>query len=160
MYAFKSKIDKSLVFLLVFSVIACLMGASVMLEVGGMFNNVLAAVTLLIGACFPVWILVSTQYIVNDNNLKITSGPFSWTIPIDSITSVQETRRAGASPALSLDRLEIKYGTNKAILVSPVDKQAFLQRLNGGKQGKPQSIGKHSGGNAKKRKAKKSANQD
>ena len=166
MNTFKSKIDKSLIFLLVFSIIACLMGASVMLEVGGVFNTVLAVVTVIVGAGFPLWILLSTRYIVNDEQLKIMSGPFSWTIPIESIISVQETRSAGASPALSLDRLEIKYGADKMILVSPADKTAFIKRLRGrgqsvnDKQNRPQAVGKHSGNSAKKKKTKKTANPD
>ncbi|SER06326.1 PH domain-containing protein [Nitrosomonas sp. Nm51] len=166
MSAFKSKIDRSLLFLLAFSIIACLMGASVMLEVGGTFNAILAAVTLIAGAGFPLWILLSTRYIVDDENLKIMSGPFSWIIPIQSIISVQETRSAGASPALSLDRLEIKYGTDKAILVSPADKQAFIRRLGGkaqpdtGRQNRPHAAAKQSNTSTRKKKAKKSTNRD
>lgn len=130
MDVFKSKIDKWLLFCLILSIIGCLLGASVMLKIGGTFNFVLATVILILGAGFPLWLLVSTRYIVSEENLKVISGPFSWNIPIQSIISVEESQNAVASPALSLDRLEIKFGEDKAILVSPVNKTEFIQKLN------------------------------
>lgn len=129
MDVFKSKIDKWLLACLVFSIIACLMGASVMLKVGGSINYVIAVFMITAGAGFPLWILVSTKYIVRNENLKILSGPFSWDIPVKSIKSVQETKSAITSPALSFDRLEITYDGDKSILVSPDDKEAFMKQI-------------------------------
>ncbi|UJP06302.1 MAG: PH domain-containing protein [Nitrosomonas sp.] len=114
---------------LAISIIACLLGASVMLKVGGGVNHVLAAIIVVAGAGFPLWIFMSTQYMVDDTDLEIISGPFSWHIPIQSITSVQETHNAATSPALSFDRLEIMYDENRSIYVSPLDKAAFIQKL-------------------------------
>lgn len=146
---------------MVLSIIACVLGASVMLKVGGLFNYVLAAVTLIAGAGFPLQILVSTKYILKNENMEIISGPFSWKIPIESITSVQEAQNALMSPALSFDRLEIKYGEDKVIMVSPANKQAFMQALDDlklsgtGKHAQSQIIGKSSKDNKKTKKKPK-----
>ncbi len=129
MDVFKSKIDKWLLFCLILSVIACLLGAFVALKIGGSGNYVFAVFMLVAGAGFPLWIIFSTQYIVEGENLEITSGPFTWKIPIDSITALRDSKSILANPALSLDRLEIVYGEDKAILVSPVDKMKFIEKL-------------------------------
>lgn len=129
MHVFNSKIDKWLLGCFILSMIACLMGMSVMLKIGGTSNYVMAAIIIVAGIGFPLWILVSTRYITDEENLKIISGPFSWVIPIQSIISIQETQSAITSPALSFDRLEITYGEDKAILVSPLDKAGFIEKL-------------------------------
>ncbi len=129
MNVFKSKIDKWLLICLILSIVACLLGASVALKMGAAVNDVFAAIVLIIGAGFPFWLLISTRYIVNDTDLKIISGPFSWNIPIQSITSVREVANAITSPALSFDRLEISYGEDKIIHISPADKKQFIRKL-------------------------------
>ncbi len=129
MDVFKSKVDKWLLICLILSVIACLLGTSVMLEEGGTLYTSIAAITIIAGAGFPLWIFVSTKYIVRNGNLKIISGPFSWAIPIESIKSVEETQSTITGPALSFDRLEIIYGEDKAIIVSPADETQFMQKL-------------------------------
>lgn len=129
MHVFKSKIDNWVLVCLLLSVSACLLGASVPLMIGGITNYVFAAIILIAGAGFPIWIYVSTRYVVSDDDLKIISGPFTWNIPIQSIVSMQETQTAATSPALSFDRLEITYGEDKIIIVSPVDKEKFIQKL-------------------------------
>jgi len=140
MDTFKSKIDKSILFCLALSVVACLLGTSVMLKIGGTTNHAFATAFLIFGIGFPLWITLTTRYKVNDQDLKISSGPFSWIIPIDSIHSIKETNSVITSPALSFDRLEIVYGDDKAILISPVDKTTFIARLGNekliGKDGK------------------------
>lgn len=129
MDVFKSKIDKWLLICLIFAIVACLLGSSVMLEEGGTLYTSIAVITIIAGAGFPLWIFVSTKYIVRNGDLKIISGPFSWIIPIDSIKSVEETQNIITGPALSFDRLEIIFGENKAIVVSPGDEAQFLQKL-------------------------------
>lgn len=158
MHVFKSKIDNSVLVCLLLSVSACLMGASVALSVGGAANYVFAAIILIAGAGFPVWIYVSTRYIVSGDDLKIISGPFTWDIPIQSIVSMQETQTAATSPALSFDRLEITYGEDKVIIVSPVDKEKFIQKLGKEKligsaqRNRVKAAAKDSGKKAKKNK--------
>ncbi len=77
----------------------------------------------------PVWLLLGTWYDVDSDRLLIRSGPFRWTIPISSIRSIEASRSLLASPALSLNRLEVGYGHRKSILVSPEDAQGFRKAL-------------------------------
>lgn len=158
MDVFKSKIDKGILICFILSIVACPLGASVMLMEGGTINYSIATIILIVGTGFPLWLLVSTKYIVENDNLKIISGPFSWNIPIESIKSVQETQNAITSPALSFDRLEITYEDDKVILISPANKKEFTQKLDSekfsgvDKQTQQQTTGKSLKRNAKRNK--------
>ncbi len=74
-------------------------------------------------------LLIGTHYTVDRGELKIISGPFRWKVSIDEITSVEPTRSPLSSPALSLDRLRIRYGKGRRVLVSPADKEGFLRAI-------------------------------
>lgn len=74
------------------------------------------------------WTYFTTRYRFTAEFLMIKSGPFSWTIPLHSITKVEPTHNPASSPALSLDRLAIHYD-GKTIMVSPSDKQGFMIEL-------------------------------
>ena len=74
-------------------------------------------------------VLLRTHYTVDKRELRIVSGPFRWKIPLDQIESVAATGSALSSPALSLDRLVIRYGKRRRIMVSPADKQGFLRAI-------------------------------
>lgn len=76
-----------------------------------------------------IWLTVATYYIVNRGTLTIVAGPFRWKVPLDEISSVEPTRSPLSSPALSLDRLRIRYGKNRRIMVSPADKEEFLRAI-------------------------------
>ena len=73
--------------------------------------------------------LLRTYYAVDTENLRIVAGPFSWRIPISQISAVRATRNPLSSPALSLDRLRIEYGNNRAVMISPADKAGFLKAI-------------------------------
>jgi uncharacterized membrane protein YdbT with pleckstrin-like domain len=89
----------------------------------------IVAPMVLLGAVLPLWLLVSTDYRIADQNLLIRSGPFRWRIPIREIRNVRPTRNARSSPALSLDRLLITYGGGQSCMISPKDKEGFLNEL-------------------------------
>ena len=74
-------------------------------------------------------LLIRTYYSVDKNVLRIVSGPFRWIVPLDQITSVTVSRNPLSSPALSLDRLMIRYGKRRKIMVSPADKHGFLRAI-------------------------------
>jgi len=76
-----------------------------------------------------VWLMVGTYYIVDRDTLKIVAGPFRRKVPIGQITSVEVTRSLLSSPALSLDRLLIRYCKNRRIMISPADKVGFLKAI-------------------------------
>ena len=99
--------------------------AYMVLKQGGVVNYGVAVFIALIGAGLPIALLVSTKYVVAAEQLNINSGPFSWSVPIATITSVKETRNPLSGPALSLDRLEISYGKGQTIIISPANKAEF-----------------------------------
>jgi hypothetical protein len=76
-----------------------------------------------------VWVMVGTVYKVDRGILKIASGPFRWKVPLDQIHSVEATKSPLSSPALSMDRIRIRYGKNRRIMVSPADKAGFLKAI-------------------------------
>lgn len=77
---------------------------------------------------FVAWVWFTTGYTIDDGKLQIRSGPFSQTVAIDDITSVKPTRNPLASLALSIDRLEVRYGRGST-LISPLDKDGFIKAL-------------------------------
>ena len=83
----------------------------------------------LLGMGLVASMLVGTNYTVDRDRLRIASGPFRWKVDIASITSVEPTRNPLSSPALSLDRLRIRYGESRSILVSPADTRGFLRAI-------------------------------
>ena len=76
-----------------------------------------------------IWLLLGTHYTVDRGHIRVASGPFRWKIPIAEITSVEATRSPLSSPALSMDRLRIRYGKRRRIMISPADKAGFLEAI-------------------------------
>jgi Bacterial PH domain len=89
----------------------------------------LAVASLGLGAIAPLWLLFFTYYRIDSAILRIQAGPFTWAIPLDHIRSIRPSRSCVSSPALSLNRLQIDYGRQRSILVSPKDKTGFIQAL-------------------------------
>ena len=104
---FKSAVDLWLLVIAALVVIISL-GVSVRLVLQRSPAGYLRVIGVLaVGIGLPLWFLYTTQYLVEDEVLKIQSGPFKWTIPITSISQVVETSNPRSSPALSLRRLNI-----------------------------------------------------
>ncbi len=72
-----------------------------------------------------------TRYIVTlKDELFIQVGWFGGSkILISDIVSIEKTRIALASPAPSLDRIQINYGKYSSVIISPSDKLAFIKFL-------------------------------
>ncbi|MBT8078361.1 MAG: PH domain-containing protein [Gammaproteobacteria bacterium] len=70
-----------------------------------------------------------TRYRVDREELQIVCGLFRWTVPLAEISSVVETRNPLSSPALSLDRVRINYGSGRCVMVSPADKAGFYAAI-------------------------------
>jgi membrane protein YdbS with pleckstrin-like domain len=127
---FRSKVDTWLVFAVVAALVVLAVALVSMVVAGGsfaaiaLFLGVMTAVTLFIGLIFT-----RTWYEIDARELRIVSGPFRWTIPRESIRSIEDSRNPLSSPALSLDRLRIGYGDKRWILVSPEDKKGFRKAL-------------------------------
>lgn len=127
---FRSKVDgwfRVVIFLVIAAEFAVIAGAAVSvpdpLATTGIILGSLAVVALLLS------VLLNTSYTVDRGVLKARSGPLCWKVPLDQIQSVEMTRSALSSPALSLDRLRIRYGKGRFILVSPADKPGFLRAI-------------------------------
>ena len=76
------------------------------------------------------WVVASTYYEFDHADLVTHSGPFSWRIPLESISSVRESDSVRSGPALSMDRLEVVFNGGKILLISPADKAGFLALLH------------------------------
>jgi len=127
---FQSKVDNWLLVLVltapVLTVLACLRT----LTTGGDAGAWLALLPLLLlGFALPLWMLRSTDYRVEGDTCHVRCGPFRWKLPLSSIESVRETRNPLSSPALSLDRLEIRCRNGRRLIVSPRDKDGFTRAL-------------------------------
>lgn len=79
---------------------------------------------------FLIHLFLNTYYIISGHLLTVKSSFIINTkIDIRSIKAVIETNSMMSAPALSLDRLELTYGTFDSVVVSPKEKQAFIDHL-------------------------------
>ena len=129
MTRFRSKIDTWLVVLLG---AAFLVGPLLVLmqSRGGGVRAWIANLAVVVAVSVPpaaitIWLFRTTDYTITEPDLLIRSGPVRWTVPLASIHSVRPTRSLLSAPALSTDRLEIRYGTWGVVVISPEDKRAF-----------------------------------
>ncbi len=60
----------------------------------------IACITAL-GIVFPIWVCTTTNYQLDERDLTVRSGPFTWRVPLDSISEVKPTHNPLSSPALS-----------------------------------------------------------
>ncbi len=82
------------------------------------------------GAGLILWMIYSTGYEIQDRTLSIRAGPFRFKLPLTEIVAVVASRDLSAGPALSGERLLIRWGKDKkTILVSPERQTEFLASL-------------------------------
>ena len=127
---FKSKVDGWLLMLIILAMVAQMVGlTAAALETPDplLATGLILAMIALTGLI--VWLIVGTHYTVDRNTLCIRSGPFRWTIPVDQISAVEPTRALWSSPALSFDRLRIRWGKRHWVLISPADKAGFARAI-------------------------------
>jgi hypothetical protein len=82
----------------------------------------------LLATAFIVWVFSGTYYVITADVLIVHAGPIRRTVPLQSIQRLRATHNPLSSPALSLDRIEVTYGS-KRILVSPRDKRGFVNAV-------------------------------
>jgi len=83
---------------------------------------------------FPMYL--NTYYTLEETTLYIRCGfIMNKRIPYDDIKGVYETKDPSASVGLSLDRISINYSGGE-ILISPRNKQEFLEELERHRQDK------------------------
>jgi hypothetical protein len=77
------------------------------------------------GLVFPL------RYRVGAGRLEIRSGFHRQRVPLAEIQQVRPTRNPLSAPALSLNRLEVRWGPGlfQAVLISPTPRDEFLAQL-------------------------------
>jgi len=92
-----------------------IVGAALAVLVGGLY----------VGLVFPV------RYGLADAYLVVRFGLCRQRIPLAAISEVKPTSNPLSAPALSLDRLHIRFGEGvfKAVMISPADRNRFLDEL-------------------------------
>lgn len=79
---------------------------------------------------FFAYLFLSTYYTIEGDGLIVKSGFLvKETIAISTIYRVSETRNPISSPAMSMDRLEIKYNKFDSVIISPKLKNEFVEHL-------------------------------
>jgi hypothetical protein len=82
----------------------------------------------LLATAFVVWVFRATYYVITADALIVQAGPIRRTVPLQSIQRLRATRNPLSAPALSLDRIEVTYGSRR-LLVSPQDKRGFVNAV-------------------------------
>lgn len=76
------------------------------------------------------YLFTHTYYEIKEDELIISSGfLFNGRVSISDIREIRETNNPLSAPAISLDRLELRYGKNKYVLISPKDKKGFIDSM-------------------------------
>ena len=72
----------------------------------------------------------TTRYIISENQLTVKS---MWIvndkIDVSKIRKIEKSRSILSSPALSLDRLSIRFNKFDEVYISPKDKRQFVEEL-------------------------------
>lgn len=124
-----SKRDAWLVAVLIPASAVSLYAALSVLVIGAPAVAVIAVPIVVTGVGMPLWILCWTRYTLGAGELLVRSGPFRWRIAVVDIERVLPVSSAISSPALSLDRLRIDYDGGKSLMISPRNKQQFLDEI-------------------------------
>ena len=79
---------------------------------------------------FIYYLYATTKYIVDGENLVVKAGfLFNETIFIPAIKTIARTRTPLSAPALSLDRIEIRYSTQRSVIISPRERMKLINHL-------------------------------
>lgn len=124
MTVYKSKIDNGIILLLC----ASLLGPSLVFVLKGEWKGILI---LLATVAFVFYLFLQTKYIITDSMLQVKAGFLvNKKIAIHDIISITKTDSMLSAPANSItDRIEVKYQKNKSVIISPKEKQAFVDAL-------------------------------
>jgi hypothetical protein len=126
---FKSKVDSWIVLVLVaIIVIDVAVVGKIVIAGGDPLQSTITIIVCLLAIAFIVSLMLGTYYMVDGDTLIIRSGPVRFKVSVSQIESVKASRSLLSSPAMSLDRLLIRYGKRR-ILVSPEDKTGFLKAI-------------------------------
>ncbi len=122
---FRTKVDALLVVPMAFG-----LGLPLLLIVRGLVEGRPMA-----GAVVPLALLIAIlplgliSYEITDRELIVRQGWLRWRMRLDRIQALKATRAMWSSPALSLDRIEIRTDRGLWLMVSPADRAGFIQAL-------------------------------
>jgi hypothetical protein len=126
---YPSKVDWWLAILLALAPVVFVVALIGALRAGSGMTAALGGVSILagiyIGLVFPM------RYGMDDEYLVVRHGFIRQRIPLRDIVEVFPSRNPLSSPALSLDRLEIRFGQGyfKSAMISPASRADFLDEL-------------------------------
>ena len=126
---YKSKIDTWLLIGLLSTMALCICASIPTILLRPLADWWIVVLLLGLGVGLPLWTMIATHYTLDPKLLIVQSGPFKWRVPIIDITNITPTKSPISSPALSFDRLRIDYGRGKTLMISPRDKEQFLQDI-------------------------------
>ena len=93
--------------------------------IGILDNNYYFSGIFIVISIITFFYLKKIQYTIQDENLII----WKTKIDIKSIRKIYRTRNIISSPALSLDRIAIVYNQYDEVLISPINKEDFIEEL-------------------------------
>lgn len=93
--------------------------------------NLIGTIVIVVLFVFITYLLLSTVYTINNNSKKLVvkSGYFYRKIDIEHIKTIKKSKSWISSPALSIDRIEISYNKYDSVLISPKNREQFIQEL-------------------------------
>ena len=122
MKIYKSKVDRWLGLVLVYPIFR-----SIQSSIEGEWIGFVGIVLCLL---FIVFISKSTRYIISENHLIVKCMFIvNDKIEISKIRKIEKTNSILSSPALSLDRIAIKFNKYDEVYISPKERQAFIDEL-------------------------------
>ena len=85
--------------------------------------------TFLLTFAFMAWIWFASYYELKEDRLFVSFGPIKENILYKDITKIKESHNLLSSAALSLDRLSIYKTGRLKTLISPQEKEVFLDQI-------------------------------
>jgi general stress protein CsbA len=77
-----------------------------------------------------IYLIWAVRYTLSSDHLHISAGfIYNKKIALSEIRSLVETNNPLSSPALSLDRIDVRFGKSGTILISPKDKERFMTEV-------------------------------
>lgn len=121
---FPSKVDIALPILFVVTSIPAIV-------IGVREHDMMVFVVMIATFALIMYLLYDTNYTITQGNLKVHSGFIvNKNIKITEIKAIRKTDSLLSAPASSLsDRIEVFYENSKSVIISPKDKQSFVEEL-------------------------------
>jgi hypothetical protein len=122
---FRSKVDTWVAWVLIASMAVSLIAAGAAAIATAQFWLILTSLIPIALIKLLAW---PVDYTLEAETLLIRSGIMRMRVPYAEIVSVEPTRNPLSSPAMSLDRLLIRW-RNRSVMISPENKERFLTEL-------------------------------